>query len=231
MATAYDDWKANPTPDALAGVLRELEPTIISEAQRYPGPREVLRARARSLAIGAVRTYDPSRGASLRTWVSAGLQPLSRYGKRISVVRPPEVAYRRAAELNARERELREDLGRDPSDAELADYVGMAVDRVSNLRGRFGSVIAQSQVFTDDESGDAAFQAETVPPVTDTAAEMVYESMTPRDRSIYDAKTGRGGAKPEQNAAIAKRLGLSPAAVSQVSASLAKRIMEAGNAL
>ena len=79
----YDEWVNDPSPDNMAKLVDTLKPTINSEVQRYKGPRPLLRARGKGLTIKAIRSYDPSRGAQLRSWVVTNLQPLTRYGQQL----------------------------------------------------------------------------------------------------------------------------------------------------
>lgn len=122
IQTAYDQWLADPTPARMAATLKTMNPMLVSEIQRYPGPKNVLHSKAKSLAVGAIHSYDPTSGAKLSSWVTTQLQPLNRYGRAVSgSVRVPEVAMRQAAEVESRRMELIERLGDEPTDEQLAD--------------------------------------------------------------------------------------------------------------
>jgi hypothetical protein len=64
------------------------------------------------------------------------------------------------------------------------------------------------------------------PDVLGTAEEMVYDSLTQRDRLIYDWKTGKHGKPTLSNQQIAKRLGVTPALISQRSQQIALQIQD-----
>ena len=132
---SYLAWSADPTPDNMSKVVSSLAPTINSEVQRYQGPKPVLRARAKLLAVDAVKSYDPNQGANLTSWVTPQLQPLSRYGREMSEpVKVGETAYRQYAALRKAQAELEDELDDTPTDEQLADHMGISAARVQKIR-------------------------------------------------------------------------------------------------
>lgn len=222
----YDTWKAAPTPDNMAKLLDTLAPTLTSEVQRYTGPKPLLRARARSLAIKAIKTYDPTRGAQLRSWVVTQLQPLSRYGQQLRPVRSSEMAIRQAAELDTQRRRLQLDMDRDPTDEELADHVGISVARIKRLRSTVKPSVPESAM-VDIETDEVSLPAVSEGRTLDFASEAVYGGLSDREKRIFDWKTGAHGKKQISNQEIARRLGITPAAISQITATIAASIQKA----
>ncbi len=226
--TAYENWKLNPGPDTMGSVVRAIDPVLVAEVQRYDGPKDVLHAKAKRLAIDAVKSYDPSRETQLNTWVTSNLRPLSRYSQQIAVIRTPEVARRRAAEISTHVNKFMDATGREPSDKELADSTGLSVSQIKKLRHRVPAVVSESQTETKTEDGDV----ETVSPAVSsgmsgrTAYDIVYQGLDARQRFIADSRTGMGGKPVLSSTEIAKRLGVSPAFVSQTSAEIASRVSE-----
>jgi DNA-directed RNA polymerase specialized sigma subunit len=150
----YTEWKKEPSPENLAKVVTALDPTINAEIQRYSGPKPLLRSKAKLLAVNAVRTYDPNRGAHIRSWLVTQLQPLSRYGQQLRPVHASEMAIRQAAELNRLEKEYGDMHGRNPTLPELADEVGIPVARIQKIRKQVKPVISESAFMeADDEEG------------------------------------------------------------------------------
>lgn len=224
----YDEWVNDPTPENLAKVVDVLQPTINSEVQRYTGPKPLLRARGKSLAIKAIRTYDPAQGAKLRSWVVTQLQPLSRYGQQLRPVSAPEAAIRQAAEVNRVQTEMSDELGRDPSDTELADKTGISAKRIKKLRTMVVPSVNEG-VFEPNAERDATLPGTVLANKTDLAEDMVYDSLSDRDKAIYDMKTGKHGKTAISNQLIAKRLGVTPALVSQRSRQIAEQIADIQN--
>lgn len=230
---AYAGWLADPTPENMNKVVGSLGPTITSEIQRYGGPKPLLRARAKSLTIGAVKSYNPASGARLQSWVVTQLQPLSRYSKNLQPVHVSDDLYRKSSELNRLAQDFELENGRSPSDEELADYSGVGVRKIRKYRSARPAVSSESQYL---EGGNSEFAGSLLPGVdapshVGTASELVYSTLSDRDKFIYDSKTG-GHGKPELSATeIAKRLGVSPAYVSQVSSRIAGDIRRASDAV
>lgn len=214
---AYDKWVVDQTPDNMSGVLDALMPTINSEIMRYEGPKQHLRSKAKALAVKAVKTFNPMGGAKLQSWVVTNLQPLARYGQGLRDVKAPELAIRQAAEINRVSKEMYDDLGRDPTDEELADEIGISPKKIRRIRKQVVASV-NSGSFEIEQSGDE--NSSSAPGVTTVsrvpyAQEAVYMSLDPRDRFIFDARTGLHGVKPMSVSDVARRLGVSPAAVSQ----------------
>jgi DNA-directed RNA polymerase specialized sigma subunit len=229
---AYNRWAQDQTPQNMATIIESLNPTLNAEIQRYPGPKPLLKTQAKKLAVKAVRTYDPMAKAKLRSWVVTQLQPLNRYGRSVSSpVRASELAVRQAAEIDSVRRRLVDELGDNPTDEQLADEVGISVRRIRKLRDTVKPVLSE-EAFRSEEGGEVfepAVQETGTPPELDTATQMVYHSLEDRDRKIFEWKTGYNGTPVIDNMSIAKRLGVSPAFVSQRSAAITQQIMDTMN--
>jgi DNA-directed RNA polymerase specialized sigma subunit len=213
----------------MAKVVDALAPTINSEVQRYKGPKPLLRTQAKQLAVNAVKSYDPTSKAKLNSWVVTQLQPLSRYGREAgSSVHVSELAYRQSAEIARLSEELYDDLGAEPSDQQLADAAGISAARVKALRDMNRPVLSESAFMATDspEAIEPAVAVTGTDPTLLTAREMVYEGLDPRDKMIYDLKTGSNGKEQLDNQSIAKRLGVTPALISQRSAMISQMILE-----
>lgn len=222
----YDVWTQAPTPDNMAKLLDVLSPTITSEIQRYSGPKPLLRAKARYLATKAIKTYDPTRGAQLRSWVVTQLQPLSRYSQRLRPVRSSEMAIRQAAEVETQRQRLALDMDREPTDEELADTVGISVPRIQKLRAKVKPSLPESAM-SDIETGEIALPAVMEGKTLDFASEAVYTGLSSREKQIFNWKTGLHGTRQLSNQEIARRLGLTPAAISQITSNIALSIRKA----
>lgn len=221
----YEQWMKDPTPDNMGKVVRALSPVINSEIQRYSGPKPLLKAKAKSLAATAVRTYNPGKGAHIRSWLVTQLQPLARYSQQLKPVQIPEVATRQAAEVNRVRQQLSDELGREPSHIELADYTGINPRRIKKLQEMVKPVVMES-AFDVAEDTERSLPGTTTTDTLSVAEEMVYESLDDRDKMIFDLKTGKHGRTPVANQDIARRLGVTPALVSQRSSQIAGQITD-----
>ena len=114
LDSTYLKWSEDPTPENMAGMVNSLAPTINSEIQRYNGPTQLLRQKAKSLTIKAIKNYDPASKANLNSWVVTNMKPLHRYSREVNnAVHVPEQAQQQAALLNRRTQELTDERGAD----------------------------------------------------------------------------------------------------------------------
>jgi len=226
MDAAYQEWLADSTPENLNKVVEAANPMITSEIHRYPGPKTLLRSQARLLAAKAVKTYDPTKGAALRSWMVTQMQPLIRYSNTLKPMKMSEDMGRKSAELNTVSQQLSQELGRNPTDEELADHIGISVPKINKIRSQVKPVMVESAF---DNPEDESMHEPAVQHVSNIglADEAVYMSLNDRHKAIYDYKTGSHGTKPLSNQEIAKRMGISPAAISQITNDISTRILRA----
>ena len=219
----YKAWMKNPTPENMSAIVDAMAPLVNSEIQRYNGPKPLLKTKAKSLTVSAIKSYDPKSGAQLPSWVVTQLQPLSRYGQKLRPIHASEAVIRQAAELNRLETELSDELDHNPTEEELADKSGISVAKIRRIKSSVPAVLPASAFDTADENETSNLPAVTVPNRMGTAEDAVYESLGARDKAIFDLKTGRGG-QTLTNEQIAKRLGVTPALISQRSKYVADQI-------
>jgi len=137
---------------------------------------------------------------------------------------PPERFRRQQAEIAKAEELLRDDLGREATDEELADITRLPIRRIAKVRARMRPRISSSRfdnVEDDDEAPDLVGQEETD---YDQWIDAVYHDLPPVDRLILQHRTGYRGADTLDNQELARRLNLTPAAVSQRAARIQKKL-------
>ena len=219
----YGAWKAKPGKQTLTPLLTHLDPVINKALSAYGyGDDRNMRNTARVLAIKALPKFDPER-ASLDTFVFGELRRLQREGpKQEFAVAIPERVMLDRATLNRSVGELRESLGRDPTDDEVVDATGISQKRLRTIRG----VVAQNVGPQLDEKGDVVTAGvDDVPDGRALWEEAVTSSFGPIDKKIYEWSTGVGGIRLSKTQ-IAQRLRLSPAAITQRSARIVARLSE-----
>lgn len=221
---AYADWLREKTPESMARVLEAYAPTINSEITRYAGPKPLLRSKAKVLTVSAVKSFNPMSGARLNSWIVTNLKPLARYSIQQRDIHIPEVAARQAAELAAVADRLQDELGRDPTDEELADETGLSVNRVSSVRKKAVAAVTSSSFDETDTEDASAVPGVVEPSKVPFAQEAVYADLSPEDRFIFDSVTGMHGVPKRPGLQVAKLLGISPAAVSQRARAIGEQI-------
>lgn len=226
---AYDRWYEDRTPENMSGVLDSLMPTINSEIMRYEGDKAHLRSRAKAIAVNAVKTFNPERGAKLQSWVTTNLRQLSRYGHQLRDVKASELAIRQAAEINRVSKILEDDLGREPTITELADEIGISPKKIARVRSQVKTSVNSGSFSVGETEATPTDPGVYTPSTVPFAAEATYMSLSPTDRFIFDSRTGMHGAKMLSNKDIAAKLGVSEPSISQRVDSIGKTLIQVAN--
>lgn len=234
---AFKQWKAKPAPDTNTKLLSTVQPVIDTALSSYSGAQvsPTMRSRAKLMALRALETYDPQRG-NVRTHLLSQLQGLRRAtAKEQNIIAVPEQVGLDYQRLLESENDLRDRLGRDPTDIELADHTMLSPRRIKKIRA-FHQPVAEGSTLreTTDESGDGA--TASMIPGSNRAAEawmnFVYDDLGPTDKLIMDMTLGRNGRRRTSTQEIARRLNVTPGAVSQraakIQAMLDKRFTQGG---
>jgi DNA-directed RNA polymerase specialized sigma subunit len=213
VSDAYNAWKTDPANQAnTKALLDELHPTIESALTSYaPQDKDSLRTRARIMAIDAAGTYDPKHSAKLSSYVFNSLKSLNRVkAKRTNIVHIPENVILEQNKINNAKNALTSELGREPTILELSDHTGLSAKRIEYANKR-DSQKSSSQFLT--EKGDSFFTQQEDP--QRIWADYVYHDMDSIDKKVFEWSTGYGGTEKLKKMDIAKKLKISPSAVSQ----------------
>ena len=222
---AYLSWAADRSKENTGKLLTALQPSIDQGLRLYAGanPSSVDRSAAKRIALRAVETYTPGRGTAIRTHVNNHLQGLTRIRqKRNNLIPVPERQMQARTQIVRRREELTDELGREPSLTELADYTATPVPKIRRLL-RLPQVSNSGfydTVTEDAQSQDPAVKADD----TDLIYRAVYADLGPIDQKVLEWTLGLDGNPPLANQEIARRLRVSPGAVSQRKALIQKQI-------
>jgi DNA-directed RNA polymerase specialized sigma subunit len=221
----FQSWKQAPTPESNTTILSAVQPTIDTALSSYVGknPTPVMRSRARLMALNALKTYDPGRG-NVRTHLLSQLQGLRRLSaKENNIINIPEQVGLDFQKLEQAENELRDRLNRDPADDEVADFTGLSVRRIRKIRN-FHQPLAEGVTATTADADNAPTElASTMPgnsSSTDAWLDFVYDDLGPVDKLVMDMTLGRNGRRRASTQDIARRLNITPGAVSQRAAKI-----------
>lgn len=143
----YHEWKATPTKSNLGRLVNRFMPAIRSEVNRQMGslPAEALTAEARKWAIHAVKTYDPSKGASLNTHVVTWLQKTRRANYQTqNAARLSEKQQRQFGEYNTGLQDLTSQLAREPTVQELAGHLGWTARQIKKMQAELTNDLHES---------------------------------------------------------------------------------------
>jgi DNA-directed RNA polymerase specialized sigma subunit len=220
---AYQFWAKNRSSENMDRLLRAASPTIGKAISSFAGGDKSYSGLAKRLAIDAFKTYDPKRGAKLNTHLFIRLKPLQReYTQRSSIFDVPERVQLERFRLEQAEQSLNDELGREPSDDELSDYLGLSKRRIAHVRSRSRRQFAEGQMRTPE--GEPTQPTTEVSSPEDIWAEYVHHDLDPIDKKILEWKTGMYGKKVLSTNEIARRLRITPSAVSQRAAKIAMKL-------
>jgi len=218
---SYKAWKENANPATRSGLLKAVQPVIQTALRSYGADSPVMRNRAKLLAADAIDTYDPNRG-SLKTHLLSQLVGIQRFNARQhQVVSVPEQVALDSLKLRRTAAELDDELGREPSTQELADRLGMSMKRIAYVRQYRPPVATGQLASTNSETGETeeftpdATSLAMPKPEDDPWLQYIYQDLDGVDQSILDLTMGLHGRSVVQSKEVARRLGISPGAVSQ----------------
>lgn len=225
----YSEWQVTPTPQNLRKVVDTLDPDINKAISAHIGkPSPSIKAHAKLLAAKAIRTYDPQSQTKLRSWVHVQMQPLKRFGRQLSPLPVPERLMRQLNELKRTEQDWMDNYGREPSDQELSDTLGVSIKALNRIRSGQRITLSEGPL-RGDASSDPTFGVDVIAVGNGRAAEtldIVYYSLTPQEQLVMDFRLGLHGKPKLSNNDIAKRLRISPSSASQLANSIASKLEE-----
>lgn len=224
--TAYTTWRTSRTPETNTALLKNLQPIIDTAVSSYAGANasSVLKNRARLLALQAMDKYDPQKG-NVKTHLLTHLQRLRRLNAQSqNIIQVPEQVGLDFQKIQRIENDIRAELSRDPTDEEIADRTGLSVRRLRKIR-QFNQPVAEgtAAASADLESGPNTDIASVRPDragAHDAWLNFVYDDLGPVDKIIMDSLLGRNGRRRTATQDLARRLNISPGAVSQRAAKI-----------
>jgi DNA-directed RNA polymerase specialized sigma subunit len=205
-SAAWAQWKDAPTDANYAAVFDEVKPIIDSAMTSFAGGDKSLRTRANILTAEAIRSWDPKAGAALRSHVYSRLQRLQRVrAERGAAVRIPENVETDKRAVARFTSEYRDRQGVDPDLDEITDGTSISKRRIMRTRTREYPEGTQST-----DKGDL--------PATKGKADVwrdyVYHDLDARGKKVFELTTGYNGSEIVSKTEIARRLNVTPAAVS-----------------
>lgn len=211
----FKAWKASPSQDTNAAMLQALHPTIEGAIRTHVGePNPLLISRARIMALQGLQNYDPTRGR-LQTHMYNHLQGLKRANrKQTSILKVPERIALDRFHMESATKELSNELGREPTDDELTNRMGVSPKRLAHVR-TYNPAAAEG---TFDESGGGQIMGDVnsaVHPQHQALMDIVYDELDPYHKKVMEHSMGLHGRRPLQNQDIARKMNRSPGAISQ----------------
>lgn len=204
---AWRAWKAAPTDANATALLRQVDPLIQKEVNKWSGAlaRPLLETEGKRLAMEAFKSYDPDKGAALGTHVVNQLQRMSRLTyTHQNIARLPEnkaLLYNTYTTAHA---ELSDTHGRAPTTDELADHLQWPLKKVEEYRRAVSRKerLESGGLFG---TGDAGLYADDT---QSHVVDFIHHDLPAQHKAIFEHLTGYGGAQILSNQQIQKKLGL-----------------------
>ena len=220
--TMFEDWQKDQSSDSTKKMLAYLQPTINTALMSFAGGDTNLKTRSYILTMHALKNYDSTKGASLKTHVYNNLKRLQRYrAERSQVVHVPENVRLDALQVNRYVQEFKDKHSREPALAEISDGVGLSIRRIKKS-GLYGSEQPTSKFI--GESGDSLISSKRAP--QEIWRDYVYYDLDPINKKIFEWTTGYQNSPVIAKKTIAQNLGITSAAVSSRINTIMKKLQE-----
>jgi DNA-directed RNA polymerase sigma subunit (sigma70/sigma32) len=128
--------------------------------------------------------------------------------------------------LDNTEKELFDVLGREASDAEIADYSGLTLKRIGKIR-KAHMPVNEGSIRDPEEPDINVMPGVRGKSEVDNMLDYVYYDLSPSDQKIFEWRTGYNGRPVKTNDEIALITNKDPKWVSQRASIIQKKINEA----
>lgn len=209
----WKKYKNTGDKHALSQLMLSMKPLVKSRVAPWtknsPLPTSAVEAEGMKLLRHAIDTYDPIKGAQLKTHAWHGLNKIHRYGytyQNVGSIPEPRAAkvgsYQNAEEM------LKDKFGREPTVEELNDELGWGISDIKAMREEL-----RRDLSLDETLGPVSFNKSDI---GTEALHLVYHDANPIQKLVmeytfdeFEGKPTIGGNAKE----IAKQLKISPAEV------------------
>mgnify|MGYP001178165149 CR=1 FL=1 len=134
-------YKQTGDQQALARLIDNLHPVIMKGINAFGQGNKMLLPHAKLLAKTAIDNYEAGK-TSIESYVMLNLQRLQRIAPRISSpIQTSESNLILFKQVKEAEKELQDELGRPPSDQEIADKLGKSLKAIEKSRQAMGATV------------------------------------------------------------------------------------------
>jgi DNA-directed RNA polymerase specialized sigma subunit len=223
----WQKWNRTRSPLDFDALLKQMMPLIKTEVQKHVGVLDYMTLESEAIlqAKKAFETYNPTAGASLATHLVNYLKKMKRmiYEKQ-SFLKVPEAHKLRWNTFNIARQDLMNQLGREPSFAEMKDRLGWSTQALT-LFNRY----MDKAEFSEDKPMPKFLAIDLA--MTDSEDKKLlaylYHDLNPQEQRLFELLTGYGGITPARNATeIMRKLGINQNQLSYQKKKLIEKIEE-----
>ncbi len=212
-------------PELLQPLMQRYNPLFARKTKEWKAPavgEAAFKMELQKHFIGAAETFDPNRGVAFNTHVQTRLQKAKRFNaKHQNIGYIPEGQAKNIGPLQSAQNTLFEELGREPTHAELAEHLKMPESRVATLVQSLRKDVPSSAFETDP----TAFHTSRENDVIRLIQRRPEDYLTPDEAKVFNHIFGSGGAaKITDTTTLAVRLGVSQPKISRLKTSIAEKI-------
>src|SRR3972149_12218684 len=183
-------WKVDPSPANTEAVLQRFEPVFRHHQSIHKAPQTSavgLRGNMMNLAVDALKSYDPNRGATFSTHLHNQLRRVSRTNKRRqNLGRIPEQPASYIGKIDAAREELADEMGADPTHQPIAERMNIGLPQKRQLSAK---KIQQIQGLQRRDVLATPFESDPVPVAAQREQEVIgllRHSLGAEEQKVYD---------------------------------------------
>lgn len=233
---AWQKWAADPSKENTGYFLKVINPVLQKAVDAYGGDRAnpIHLGYARQIAINAIRQYSPSHNTHITTYLWHRLKGLQRkFTQEENITKIPERLVLIKNQMDARVAELTEELGREPSDEEIADDMGISIPLIKRLRNLEKAIPASYEYDIGENSEEGGSFSVVMPHMEqkrwNSILMLVYGDLSDKERVLMENLYGMNGKNPVSLSEAAKKAGMSIATASRRFAEIRDRIQSIMN--
>lgn len=228
----FNLWKKTQSKEHFQGLYNSMKPLIHDAAKKAAFgsnlPESAHRLYAAQAFHDSLKTYNPNSGAALQTHVFGSVHnKVKRLNYEFqNLGKMPEPRAVLVGKFINEFENLKGQLGRDPSSAEIADHMGMPLRQVSNLQKELRKDLSMGEG-TDEVSITEGSKEEEF-------LNYLYYELNPEEKVVYEYITGHFG-KPRMvkgnnkidYAGIAQKMGVSESKIRLLHSNIRKKYNKA----